>query len=708
MSDDSQPKRIGGDWVQSKDEGSGKIYYANIKTKETRWEYPEELKEGGDADGEWVERDDPASGKKYYYNTVTRETSWTKPESGGTGGQWKTKVDPGSGKTYYYNTVTRETSWTKPAGMEDGEAGGDDEEKAAEGDGDGGDGGDDAGDGKKKVDARFNKLRAFANDQGAKEVAKKASGKKKKKKKAGKFANVVTEAMAKAHMSDYAETHFNLNRKGIMKGKTTTDKILGWKSDLIKTSLRKLNEDLSNEAVQAFKNVVSYMGDRSTKKQPLDHARKLLRNVLHAPEELRDEIYCQLCKQTTNNPNPESDEKGWQLFTLCLSTFPPSQEFKPYLYTYWDEAKETEGYVGEYASYLLERLEKMCRMGPRREVPTAIEMDAVRMRKPVIIRVFFLDGTFKTVPVEPWTTAEELDEMLVEKMRVTSEVIAAEAFRVFEVSSEDEERALEKEERILDLCAQWQRLQNEERAKRGKDAVCEEYKFVYKVRLFLDVPEDDTEGTALMYIQAVHDVVDARYPCSEQDHITLAALQLQQEHGDYAEGANTVLETQLSKFMPAKFLGKGREEELEERIIKVYQKLVGYTQQEAKLSYLDLVKSWEIYGSSYYFVEPQNKGDFPPEVVLAINSKAILVVDPESKDFLDKYLYSNVVTWGHSASSFVVVIGNLTKQTKIYFKTDQGKEMNELVHLYVQHLIDDADEDEDEDDDDEEDGDDEE
>ena len=85
------------------------------------------------------------------------------------------------------------------------------------------------------------------------------------------------------------------------------------------------------------------------------------------------------------------------------------------------------------------------------------------------------------------------------------------------------------------------------------------------------------------------------------------------------------------------------------------------------------------------------------EVVLGVNAKQILVVDPESKDFVDKFPYSNVVTWGHSASSFVVVTGNLQKQTKTYFKTDQGKEMNELIHLYVQHLIDEEDEDDDED-----------
>ena len=118
---DTAPKRIGGDWVQSTDQSTGKTYYANIKTKETRWDYPEELKDaaGGDDGGEWVERDDPSSGKKYYYNTVTRETSWTKPDSTAQAGQWKEKTDPSSGKTYYYNTVTRETSWTKPESLKD-------------------------------------------------------------------------------------------------------------------------------------------------------------------------------------------------------------------------------------------------------------------------------------------------------------------------------------------------------------------------------------------------------------------------------------------------------------------------------------------------------------------------------------------------------------------------------------------------------------
>ena len=103
------------------------------------------------------------------------------------------------------------------------------------------------------------------------------------------------------------------------------------------------------------------------------------------------------------------------------------------------------------------------------------------------------------------------------------------------------------------------------------------------------------------YIQATHDVVDARYPCSEQDAKTLAALQVQEEFGDVPMPVDSCsyLKGQLGKYLSAKVLEDGELEAMEENMLKLYAKLAGYSPQEARLSYLDYVKSWKIYGSSY-------------------------------------------------------------------------------------------------------------
>ena len=67
---------------------------------------------------------------------------------------------------------------------------------------------------------------------------------------------------------------------------------------------------------------------------------------------VRDELYIQLCRQTTSNDKTESLRRGWEVFSVCLAFFPPSRMFANYLEGYLWQKVEPEadrlgvGYTG--------------------------------------------------------------------------------------------------------------------------------------------------------------------------------------------------------------------------------------------------------------------------------------------------------------------------------------------------------------------------
>jgi len=86
---------------------------------------------------------------------------------------------------------------------------------------------------------------------------------------------------------------------------------------------------------------------------------------------LRDEIYCQICRQLTNNISPTSSSRGWILMALCLGVFPPSDELLNYLRSFLKQGPDG---FGEYCYKILQRtLQVDC----RRQPSTALELDPI-------------------------------------------------------------------------------------------------------------------------------------------------------------------------------------------------------------------------------------------------------------------------------------------------------------------------------------------
>jgi len=818
---------VGAGWFEHVDPKSGCKYYAHATTRETRWARPvEATRDAPPPTGPWDEHTDPATGRTYYVNRNTRATSWSPPrddDDEAPRSPWQSRVDEATQRTYYYHAVTRETTWTKPDGFD-----ADDDETVALPEASPGrsaahtkagsafsEGGDAASTEQRSPtprdavlpagDARSETLPRDDVDVAA---------------TAARDEDVVVGPGPPAAQDDasslrsYAERHFQLYRKGLLKSKTDLDKVLRWKADLIKQPLhRDIDRDaaLAAEAVQAFRNVTGYMGDRASGKPAPDHCLKLLATAKRASA-LRDEVYCQILKQLTDNPSPESTAKGWALLGACLATFPPSDALAPAVRTFCsleaevavaaaavDHADDGRGAREEHeeagdasaksssstanpastkktpppaAEYCLAKLAKIVASGARRELPTPAELEAIARRATVPVRVFFADGAHVDAPADSWTTATELAQHVAATLGVTAS--AAPVFWLFEVApAEEAERPVDPDERVLDVVAYWRRVEAHGAARRrapssrattteakktasnrgpvaafggsrrqhaptttagsrgaahegADDAFLATLHFQYKVRHFLDalVADDDDAAVGLLYAQARGDVVEARYPCSEQDAVTLAALQLREEQGDAppedeAGEVSSAPLAQLARYLPEKIIARKQDDAaLRGKVLALHAKLDGYSRREARLSYLDYVRAWKLYGSSYFVAEPtartaQGAGEgLPASVVVAINAKGVLVVDPDTKAYLREYPYARIVTWGHSATSFVLAVSQPTtttttttgtdapvtssaaavqqqqqqQQTKAYFKTERGDEMSALVKTYVDAL----------------------
>lgn len=122
--------------------------------------------------------------------------------------------------------------------------------------------------------------------------------------------------------------------------------------------------------------------------------------------DVRDEIFCQICKQLTQNPSKASQARGWVLLSLCVGCFAASDKFIKYLRNFIHE-----GPPGD-SLYCEERLQRTLNNGTRHQPPPWIEFQAVKAKEPLMLPVTFLDGNTKTLLADSATTARELCQQL--------------------------------------------------------------------------------------------------------------------------------------------------------------------------------------------------------------------------------------------------------------------------------------------------------
>ncbi|XP_062873180.1 unconventional myosin-VIIa [Trichomycterus rosablanca] len=262
---------------------------------------------------------------------------------------------------------------------------------------------------------------------------------------------------------------------------------------------------------------------------PLEKLHIIVGYALRRPN-IRDEIYCQICKQLMKNKDRLSCNRGWVLLTVCLGIFPPTERLTKYL------RKFVRGGLVEFSSSCAEHLRRTLLNGERKEVPCWVELNAVEDQKPLQVKVTLTDGRVLTLPVDSCSTSAEVCSSIAQLIGLKDMF----GFSLY-ISCFDKNWSLGSSgHHVLDAISQCE----QEQRRNGQEEEFTPWRLSFKKELFTPWHDcmDDLISTDLIYTQIVHDLKSGEYQCDkEDDYVQLAA-----KHHYIKYGAESSRETTRS------------------------------------------------------------------------------------------------------------------------------------------------------------------
>ena len=191
-------------------------------------------------------------------------------------------------------------------------------------------------------------------------------------------------------LEGFAAQFFKSQKRGLFRRAVPIRERLKWTQGALKAPLLKLKSEFSKKALVVFKNIQICMGDRALDTTQ-DERYKLMVEIFDVglnTAAIRDEIFCQLCKQTTLNPNADSNLRGWGLIALFLQYFTPTKDLEHWFMDYCREhEKNPQKAILPYVTYSLRVLNKPAQSGSTLRIPEVEEVE-LALRNPIQPRLF--------------------------------------------------------------------------------------------------------------------------------------------------------------------------------------------------------------------------------------------------------------------------------------------------------------------------------
>ncbi|CAK6977026.1 unconventional myosin-X [Scomber scombrus] len=462
----------------------------------------------------------------------------------------------------------------------------------------------------------------------------------------------------------------------------------------------------------------------------------IIQGILQTGQELkplRDELYCQLIKQTTRPMQPGSPGNlcSWKIVACMSCTFVPTRSILRYLKFHLKRTRELfpGSEMERYAAFALDSLRKT---RARENVPSQEEIRSIVARQEMNTTVHCHGGGSCKITINSHTTAGEVVEKLIRGLAMED---SRNMFALFE-HNDTTAKAIESRTVVADVLAKFEKLSA------SPDEQNTGWKFYFKLYCFLDtdnVPKDSVEF-AFMFEQAHEAVIRGQYPAPEETLQFLAALRLQYLLGDhssqvtipemsqvfpmarlrarvqnsaktFAPGNGSVAdrsgtaERKRSSFLEGTLRrsfrsGSLSRQKLEEEnsleawmreevtavrtsVIDKWKKLQGMNQEQAMMKYMALVKEWPGYGSTLFNVESRD-GAFPSELWLGVSREAISVYKRGEPWPLEVFPYELILSFGAPLpNSYKIAV----EGRELVFETQMVMDIAKLMKAYISMIV---------------------
>ncbi|XP_073681347.1 unconventional myosin-VIIa isoform X1 [Garra rufa] len=450
------------------------------------------------------------------------------------------------------------------------------------------------------------------------------------------------------------------------------------KQPLLKKVLN--HEELSQDACQAFIAIMKYMGDYPSKRSRSvnELTDQIFEGALKA-EPLKDEIFCQIIKQLTENHVKYSEEKGWELLWLCTGLFPPSNMLLPHVQKFLQSKK-----LHPVAPDCMQRLQKALRNGSRKYPPHLVEVEAIQHKTTQIFhKVYFPDDTDEAFEVESSTKAKDFCLNIAGRMVLQS----SEGFSLF-VKISDKVISVPEGDFFFDFVRHLTDWIKKARAVKDGTVPSLTYQVFFMKKLWTNtVPGKDPMADSIFhYFQELPKYLRGYHKCSLEESFQLAAL-IYRVRFEEDKSLFHNFSKMLKELVPQDMIHQLSPDDWKRSVVTYFNKHAGKSREEAKLMFLEITYKWPTFGSAFFEVKQSSDLNFPEVLLIAINKHGVTLIDPKTKDILGTHPFTKISNWSSGHTYFHITIGNLVRGSKLLCETSLGYKMDDLLTSYISQML---------------------